>query len=67
MDEPLYPHILVKLTGYNRNAMAVMGRVTKALQKNGISKEVQNDFFKEATSGDYDHVIQTCMKYVEVE
>jgi len=66
MSEPKYPNIKVKLTGYNGNTYSVMGKVTKALQKNDVSKEIQDEFFREATSGDHNHVLQTCMKYVQV-
>jgi hypothetical protein len=67
MTEPKYPNITIKLTGTNGNAFAVMGKVTRALKQNNISKEIQDKFFEEATSGDYNHVLQTCMDYVEVE
>ena len=66
MTKPKYPNIKVKLTEHDGNAFAVMGKITKALQRNGISREIQNDFFQEASSGDYDHLLQTAMKYVEV-
>ena len=29
-------------------------------------KDLVDEFTKEATSGDYDHLLQTCMDYVEV-
>ena len=66
MTKPKYPNIKVKLTGKDGNAFAVMGRVTKALQRNGVSKVIQNEFFLDASSGNYDHVLQTAMKYVDV-
>jgi hypothetical protein len=58
-------NIKVKLVGTDGNAFALMGKVSQALRKGGHS-ELVDEFRKEATSGDYDHLIQTCCKYVEV-
>ncbi len=58
--------VKVKLVGVDGNAFVIMGKVTAALNRaghNNLVKEYQN----EAMSGDYDHLIQTTMKYVEVE
>lgn len=63
--EVRHPEITVQLTGVNGNAFAVMGAVTKALKRSGHSDEV-DEFVAEATSGDYDHLLQTCMKWVDV-
>lgn len=63
---PQYPHINVKLSNTDGNAFSVLGKVSSALRRNKVSEEVVNDFMKEATSGDYDHVLQTCFKYVSV-
>ena len=59
------PKPKVKLTGRDGNAFAILGRVQKALKQNGQEKEAR-EFFEEATSGDYDHLVQTVMRYVEV-
>jgi len=32
----------------------------------GIGKEERDAFMDEAMSGDYDHLLQTCMKWVSV-
>ena len=61
-----YPEIEVQLTGGDGNAMIVIGTVTRALRRNKVPKEEIDAFVAEATSGDYDHVLQTCMKTVEV-
>lgn len=55
----------VKLTGRDGNAFAIIARVQKALKQNGQEEEAKK-FIKEATSGDYNHLIQTAMRYVEV-
>ena len=57
----------VKLIGEDGNAFAILGRVLKAAQAVGWTKEEWDAFKKEATSGDYDHLLRTVMKYCEVK
>ena len=59
--------IRVKLVGTDGNAWALIGRVSQALRRGGQSKEFIDAFVKEATSGDYNHLLCTCMKVCEVE
>lgn len=61
-----FPDVVVELSGSDGNAFAVMGKVTKALRRAGHDYAVA-DFREEATSGDYDHLLQTCMRWVEVD
>ncbi len=56
----------VKLTNEDGNAFAILGRVSKALRDNGQLEKVK-EFQLEATSGDYNHLLQTCFKYCEIE
>jgi len=67
MEGPKYPDVVVKLVGSDGNAFAVMGRVAKALRRAGTPNDEVAAFYAEATSGDYDHVLQTCMAWVVVE
>lgn len=53
-----------RLSGEDGNAFAIMGRVIKALRGAGQGHLVK-EFQAKATSGDYDHLLQTCMEYVE--
>ena len=62
-----YPHITVELTGGNGNAHAIIAAVRKALRRARLGDEVIKQFTDEATSGDYDNVLQTCMRWVNVE
>ena len=66
-DEPdvLYPDVEVKLVGTDGNAFSLMGRVSRALKEGG-HRDAVAPFQKEAMKGDYDHLLQTCMKYVVV-
>ena len=56
----------VTLVGEDGNSFAIMGTVQKALRKAGADKEYIDSYFDEATAGDYDHLIQVTMEYVEV-
>ena len=58
--------IKVKLIGKDGNAFSILGIVRKALV-NGGRKDVVDEFMKEATSGDYNHLLATCMEYVIVK
>lgn len=67
MSEPRYPHIRARIIGGDGNAFAILGTVRKALQKGGVSRTEQDQFMQEATSGDYDHLLNTCMQWVTCE
>ena len=66
MEGPKYPGIEVELVGHDGNAFAIMGRVRRALRAAGVSKEEVDEFIAECTSADYDHLLQTCVKWVSV-
>jgi len=63
---PKYPHIRVTLVGRDGNAYAILGAVSDALKRAGVPKSERDAFFAEATAGDYDHLLQTAMRWVEV-
>lgn len=56
----------VRLTGTDGNAFAIMGKVSGALRKAGASKEDVEAYMKESMSGDYNHLLATACKWVEV-
>jgi hypothetical protein len=66
-DDVKYPEVRVRLTGEDGNAMVIIGRVRRALRQAGVRTGEVNEFTREATAGDYDHVLQTCMRWVTVE
>lgn len=61
-----YPEIEVELIGQDGNAFYILGAVSKALRRAGVSSEEIAQFNEEATSGDYDHLLQTAVKWVSV-
>jgi hypothetical protein len=56
----------VELVGQDGNAFAIMGAVSSALRKAGADNEYIDQYHDKATSGDYDHLIQVTMAYVDV-
>ncbi len=59
--------VTVKMTGEDGNAFAILGRVSMALRRAGYKKEVVDKFMADATSGDYQNLLATVAKYVEIE
>jgi len=61
-----YPEVHVRLTGTDGNAFSVMGRVSQALARAGVDKEERDVFVAKATAGDYNHLLRTAMRWVDV-
>ena len=61
-----YPEVQVQLSGNDGNAYAILGAVTNALKKAGVEKAERDAFYTEATADDYDHLLRTAMRWVEV-
>lgn len=64
MSEVRYPNIEVELSGQDGNAFFIIGRVQQALRRNRVPDDEITEFREEATSGDYDNVLQTVMRWV---
>lgn len=62
-----YETVTVKLTGNDGNAFSIMGAVSKAIRKAGATQEEIEDYMNESMSGDYDNLLRTAMKWVNVE
>lgn len=63
---PKYPQITVELTEQDGNAMVLLGLVVRAMKRAGLPEEEMDAFTTEARSGNYDHLLQTCMAWVNV-
>jgi hypothetical protein len=61
-----YPNVKVKLVGSNGNAFAILGKVKNALYKAKVPSAEISAFLVEAKSGDYDNLLTTCCKWVDV-
>lgn len=66
-DDVRFPNATVQLSGEDGNAFAIMGRVSAALRKAGATTADVKEYMDESMSGDYDHLLQTAMRWVEVE
>lgn len=67
MSDVKYPEIHVQLVGLDGNAFVILGRCFDAMRKAGLSKEERDSFRKEATSGNYDHLLATCFEWFDIE
>ena len=58
--------IRVKLVGEDGNAFAILGRCRQVLAR-ARRLDLWEEFRKEATSSDYDHLLATVCDYFEVD
>ena len=58
---------VVKLTGSDGNAFAIMGKVKQALKRSGADKEYIDQYITEAMSGDYNNLLVVSMEYAEIQ
>lgn len=56
----------IKLVGNDGNAFAILGNCKRAAQKAGWTTEQIKEFMDKAKSGDYNHLLCTCMEYFDV-
>lgn len=61
-----FPKVKVKLVGEDGNAFSILGRVTGAMRKGGVSKEDIEKYREEAMSGDYNNLLYVTAQYVSV-
>jgi len=61
-----YPHVKVKLVGQDGNAFSILGRVQQAMRRAKVPQVEIDNFITEATADDYNHLLQTVMKFVDV-
>lgn len=64
---PYYPEVRVQLTGTDGNAFAIMGKVQRALRRAGVDEDEVKAYLDESMSGDYDNLLRTAMRWVEVD
>lgn len=64
--EVRYPDVEVRIVGEDGNAFAIIGRCVQAARRGGVPPEEIHKFCAEAMSGDYNEVLQTCMRWFDV-
>lgn len=67
ITNPKYPHVNIRLIGEDGNAFSIIGRTRRALRLANVPEAEVNEFTNEATSGNYDHLLQTVMKWVQTD
>ena len=65
-SQPKYPNVVVQLTGEDGNAFNVMGVVARSLREAGIPKAEVACYMKESMASDYDNLLMTALKWVDV-
>ncbi len=64
--EPKYSNVEVQLVGQDGNAFVILGRVREQMRRHHLPTEDIQEFTDEAMQGDYDHLLQVCMKWFNV-
>lgn len=57
----------VHLLGEDGNAFGILGRCLRALREAGYSQAERDRFTAEATAGDYNELLATAMRWLEVK
>jgi hypothetical protein len=63
---PKYPNISVSLSDIDGNAFNIMANITKALRKNDVSDEQIEQYLAESTASDYNNLLSTASKWVNI-
>ena len=56
----------LKLIGQDGNAFAILGLAQREAKKAGWTKEKIEKFLEECMSGNYNHLLATCMDHFDV-
>jgi len=63
---PKFENIEVQLIGMDGNAFSILGRVLDAMKKANVSQADIDAFINEATGDNYDNLLMTVAKWVNV-
>ena len=66
MSNPI-TDVHVDFSNQDGNAFAILGTVSKSMKRAGIEKEIIDQFYKDATSSDYDHLLEVVSEYVYID
>lgn len=56
----------VKLIGEDGNAFYILAKVSKALKRNGYTKEEVAEYYAQATAGNYSHLLAVTSEWVDI-
>lgn len=65
-NEPRFPDVTVQLPNDTNTGSRYVARVSGALRRGGATQEEVDEFIHEATSGDYDNMLATVQRWVDV-
>jgi hypothetical protein len=66
-NAPRFAQVQVQLSGQDGNVFAIMGRVIRALRKDGATQSDIDEFVSEVTrAGTYDEALLIVMQWVNV-
>lgn len=66
MAEPKYPNIEVELSGQDGSAFMILGRIKRAMRREGVPADEITAFANEAMDGDYSELLLTVGKWVSI-
>ena len=66
-EGPKYTHITIRLTGLEGNPLAILRRCRRVMLKAELPGWEHESFWNEATSGDYDNLVETVALWFKVE
>lgn len=67
MIDQTHVKLTVDLSGPDGNAFVILGKVNDILRQFGYDEEAIGEVMKEATSSDYDHLLETVERVVDLK
>lgn len=64
---PIHPEINIPMVGEDGNAFSILGRVKRIMRRAGLEDTEWEAFHEEATSGDYDNLLVTVVRWFSVD
>ncbi len=62
-----YPNITVKLLGTSSDPREIIGNVNRQLRQQGVSKEIRDEFLEDAFNTEGSRMLETVMRWFDVE
>jgi hypothetical protein len=67
MKKTKYPNIVIPMVGEDGNAFAILGRIKRIMEREGLPDSEWKAFHAEATQSDYDNLLRTVMGWFSVD
>ena len=67
MTEVKHPEITVEIIGKNSNAFNILGICLNAMKQAKLPQSEINEFQREATSADYNHLLATVTSWFNIQ